>query len=206
MRPLSLAVVIALSGCATVTPPPAPPSLGVDLVSRSAWGALPPQGAMPAHTPSGLTIHHTATPQRHDADPRATMRSLQHFSVSSDTLDDGEPKLPWADVPYHFYIAPDGTTLEGRDPRVQGDSNTDYDLDGQIQIAVEGNFMEEVPTPAQMASLLALSQALARRYRIEPEAVGGHRDRATGQTTCPGDALAVELDAVRDAVRRGSGG
>lgn len=180
---------------------PAGDTLGVPLLTRAEWGAEPVALAMTPHTPDALTIHHTATPQRPDRTPAAKMKALQRFSLSSDTLGDGRPKKPWADVPYHFYIATDGTIVEGRDPAFEGDTNTNYDLQGQIQIVVEGNFMEEEPTDEQLASLIALAGALSAQYGIPPSRVGGHRDRATGQTACPGDALEIHFPAVLAAMQ-----
>ena len=181
---------------------PLPP--GVAVVSRAEWGGPPPVLAMIPQVPHALTIHHTATLQRPERDPAETLRALYDFSVSSDTLDDGRPKRPWADTPYHFYIVPDGTVLEARDVAYEGDTNTRYDLSGHVLIVVEGNFEEEEPTGAQMASLLTLSEAVAAQWGIGPEAVGGHGDRAAGQTACPGEALEARLGDVRAAVRRGA--
>ena len=176
---------------------------GIDLLTREAWGAHVPASPMRPHVPRALTIHHTATPQAPDRDPRQTLRALQRFSVSSDTLDNGHPKLPWPDVPYHYYIAPDGTVVEGRDVRYEGDTNTQYDLAGQIQVVVEGDFTQEEPTQAQVESLVRLAGALSDRYGIGPDQVGGHRDRAVGQTSCPGDALEAHFDEVKAAMGGG---
>lgn len=173
---------------------------GVDLLAREAWGAHVPVSPMRPHVPTALTIHHTATPQAPERDPRRTLRALQRFSVSSDTLDNGSPKRPWPDVPYHYYITPDGTIVEGRDVRYEGDTNTQYDLAGQIQVVVEGDFTQEEPTEAQIESLVRLAGALSARYGIGPESVGGHRDRAVGQTSCPGDALEAYFDEVKAAM------
>ena len=196
-RLLGLAVLslALLSGCTSSREPPLDLPPTVPFLSRADWGALPPAFAMRPQTPSRLTIHHTATLQKPDAPPAQTLRALQAFSQRADTLGNGAPKVAWADVPYHYYITPDGTVVEARDPAYEGDSNTDYDLAGHVQVVLEGNFMEEAPTAAQMRSLLALSAAIGRRYRIGPDAVGGHRDRTA--TLCPGDALEARLDEVR---------
>ncbi len=128
--------------------------------------------------PHQITIHHTAgrhAPERTAADK---LRALQKFSQERSTLADGRVKQPWADVPYHFYIAVDGSIAEGRSLRFVGDSNTRYDLRGQIQIVLEGNFEEEVPTDAQYASLWKLTYVLARRWHVAPEHIFGHKDHA----------------------------
>lgn len=200
---LGLLVMPGLSGCAT--PQPAAPGLealppDVPVLTRAQWGAADPVGPMRPHVPSGITVHHTGTPAQPDRPNVDKLRGLQAFSQREDTLADGSVKEAWADVPYHVYVAHDGTVLEGRDVRVQGDSNTDYDLDGQIQVVVEGNFEETAPTAAQLRSLEAVVVALAARWGLEADAVAGHGDRAPGQTVCPGAALRPVLPTLRAAV------
>ena len=202
---------LLVSGCGLVHgtashAQPTPPLAGVEIVSRAEWSAAAPTMSMAPQTPSALTIHHTAVVQRPDLAPEAKMRALQAFSVSSDTLGDGRAKAPWADVPYHFYVASDGTILEGRSVYAEGDTNTGYDLHGMVQIVLEGNFMEEAPGPAQVRSLLALARALAARYGMGPETVTGHRDHpGRVETLCPGDALEALLPDVRAAVASARG-
>ncbi len=196
-----LALLLALPAAAQDrTPLPA----GVEIVSRDGWGGPPPVAPMIPQRPHALTIHHSGTPQKPDAEPAATLRALYDFSISDDTLGDGRRKEPWPDVPYHFYIAPDGSTLEARDVAYEGDTNTRYDLSNQALVVVEGNFEIEEPTAAQMASLLALSEALARQWGFGPTSVAGHGDRAPGQTVCPGDALEARFPEIREAVARGA--
>lgn len=177
---------------------------GVEIVTRAAWGGGEPIAPMIPQTPQALTIHHSGTPMAPDRPPAETLRALYEFSINDDTLADGRPKKPWADVPYHFYISPDGTILEARDVAYEGDTNTRYDLSDQALVVVEGNFEIEEPTEAQMASLLALSEALARQWGFGPTSVAGHRDRAPSQTVCPGDALEARFPEIREAVSRGA--
>lgn len=195
-------VLLALSSCASSSQTALDLPASVPFLSRAEWNAQAPSFAMTPQTPSQLTIHHTATHQNPDADPGQTLRNLQAFSQRADTLGNGRPKVAWADVPYHFYIAPNGTVVEARDPAYEGDTNTNYDLSGHIHVVLEGNFMEETPTAAQMRSLLAVSSAIGERYGIGPDAVGGHGDRAVDQTLCPGDALEARLDKVRAVMPR----
>ncbi|MEM1117842.1 MAG: peptidoglycan recognition family protein [Bacteroidota bacterium] len=199
---LATASGLAASGLAAQESTPLPP--GVAVVSRAEWGGPPPALPMIPQVPHVLTVHHTATPQRPDRDPAETLQALYAFSVSDGPLGDGRPKRPWADVPYHFYIAPGGAILEARDVAFEGDTNTRYDLSGHVLIVLEGNFDVEQPTEAQLSSLFSLSEALAAQWGFGPEAVGGHADRAPGQTACPGDALEARLGDVRAAVRRGA--
>jgi len=195
-------VLLLLTSCSASNQTALELPTSVPYLSRADWNAKDPSFAMIPQTPSQLTIHHTATLQKPEADPRETLRNLQAFSQRADTLGNGRPKVAWADVPYHFYIAPNGTVVEARDPAYEGDTNTNYDLTGHVHVVLEGNFMEETPTAAQMRSLLAVSAAIGRTYDIGPEAVGGHGDRAVDQTLCPGDALEARLDEVRAVMRQ----
>lgn len=205
MRPLFLLALSALGLAAPLAAQertPLPP--GVEIVSRADWGGLPAVAETIPQRPRALTVHHSGTPQRPDVDPAQGLRNLYAFSTRQDTLGDGRVKAAWADVPYHFVIAPDGTILEARDVAFEGDTNTRYDLSGHALVVLQGNFDEEQPTTAQMTSLLALSEALARQWGFGPGAVAGHADRAPGQTVCPGDALEARLPAVRAAVAAGA--
>ncbi len=177
---------------------------GVEIVTRDAWGGTPPVGPMIPQTPEALTIHHSGTPMKPDVAPDETLRALLAFSTRRDTLGNGHVKEPWPDIPYHFYITPDGSILEARDVAYEGDTNTRYDLSDQVLVVVEGNFEIEEPTEAQMTSLLALSEALARQWGFGPTSVEGHRDRAPEQTVCPGDALEARFPEIRAAVARGA--
>lgn len=177
---------------------------GVPVVTRAAWGGGPPVAPMIPQTPSALTIHHSGTPMRPERAPAETLRALYSFSTRRDTLGDGTIKEPWPDIPYHFYVSPNGAILEARDVAFEGDTNTRYDLSDQVLVVVEGNFEVETPTDAQMESLLALSEALAHQWGFGAASVAGHRDHAPGQTVCPGDALEARFDDVRAAVERGA--
>lgn len=186
-------LLLILSGCTSGYAPG--PGAGVPVLTRAEWGAAAPVLPMERHVPRRITIHHTATPQAPGRTTVDKLRALQRFSQERSPLADGRIKEPWADVPYHFYIAADGTIAEARELRFVGDSNTEYDLAGHIQIVVEGNFEEEQPSAAQYRSVGELTHALARRWRIAPGHVYGHRDHA--QTACPGEALYNWLPELR---------
>jgi len=127
------------------------------------------------------------------------MRNLQHFSQTKQKLADGQAKPAWSDVPYHFYIAANGEIAEGRAITIVGESNTDYDASGYIQIVLEGNFELETPKPEQLSSLKALVKALRSKYSISQTDIRSHEDVAA--TACPGRNLArllPDLLGVRD--------
>src|SRR5690554_3695222 len=125
----------------------------LDILSREDWSAQPSKEGLIRHIPRYITIHHTGTQQQPQRSIQEKLQALQQFSFSSGALGDGTPKHPWPDVPYHFYIAVDGSVAVGRELQYQGDSNTDYDLSGHALIVVEGRFDSDQLTPAQQEPL-----------------------------------------------------
>lgn len=194
---------LVLGACHAARPEPLVPA-GAAYQSRAQWGALAPASALVEHTPDRITIHHTATPQAPDRPLADKMRALQRFSQGGGQLASGQPKVPWADVPYHFYIAVNGEIAEGRELRYVGDSNTPYDPTGHLLIVLEGNFEHEDPPAVQLAALRQLVQRAAERWHIAPERIGGHRDHAS--TRCPGERLYQEIPRLRTMVAPGSAG
>jgi N-acetylmuramoyl-L-alanine amidase-like protein len=191
-------VAVALvAGCRSRASEPLAPA-GVRFLPRAGWGARPPVLAMKTHTPERITIHHTATRQAPGRPLAEKMQALQRFSQREDTLADGRRKRQWADVPYHMYVAVDGEVAEGREWRYVGDSNTPYDPTGHFLIVLEGSFDSDTLTSAQRDALDALVVAAARRWRIPPERIAGHRDYA--QTRCPGRNVYLELPRLRSLV------
>jgi N-acetylmuramoyl-L-alanine amidase len=199
VRKLALAVLLAsISAChRNASAPVAPP--GVRFLSRAAWNANPPVLPMKSHRPNRITIHHTATRRSPSQPLGEKLHALQRFSQREDSLADGRRKRQWADIPYHLYVAVDGEVGEGRDWRYVGDSNTPYDPTGHFLIVLEGSFDTDTLTTSQRHALDALVVAAARRWRIPPERIGGHRDYA--QTRCPGRNVYAELPRLRELVR-----
>lgn len=159
----------------------------VEIISRKEWQAKMPIFDMKEHIPGFITIHHTATFQKPEIKIEDKMKALQKFSQSESKLADGTPKIAWADVPYHFYIADNGKIAEGRDINYAGDTNTSYDPEAHILIVLEGNFEKEEVTAQQKKSLWKLIKALQNKYSIPSEEIGGHKDYV--KTACPGTHL-----------------
>jgi hypothetical protein len=190
-----LPAVLFLAACAG---PAGPVPDGVRYLSRAEWGASPSVGEMKTHVPRRITIHHTATPQNLARTTADKLQALQRFSQSESTLGNGRPKRAWADIPYHLYVAADGTVAEGRPLRFVGDSNTPYDPTGHLLVVVEGNFENEELTPAQRQTLDRLLPSLARRYRVPADSIAAHRDFA--ETLCPGRSLYAEIPRFKQIV------
>jgi len=169
------------------------------MLARAKWGAKPPVTEMKQHTPTRITIHHTATPQKPERPLTDKMLALQKFSQNPGTLGNGKPKPAWPDVPYHYYIGANGEVAEGREVHFVGDTNTEYDPTGHALVVLEGNFESEQPTAAQLASLRKMISWLALRFRVPAEKIGGHKDFAS--TLCPGKNLQALLPELRQATR-----
>lgn len=191
---LPLTLVIALAACASRGAPAAAVP-DVAIVNRAEWGARDPVLPMREHRIERITIHHTATRQNVERSLADKLRGLQAFSQRDDSLGDGRKKPAWADIPYHYYIAVDGTVGEARSWRYVGDSNTPYDPTGHLLIVVEGNFEDEQLTEGQMRALESLVTTFARRFNVPGERLGAHKDYAS--TRCPGRNLYAELPRLR---------
>ena len=194
----ALAGFISCQKPATTSDTPLIPE-GITFLSRDAWGANDPVLPMRPHKLTRLTIHHTGVPQLFDRTLADKLRNLQKFSQGENPLADGRMKPAWADVPYHLYVDVHGAVGEARDLNYAGDSNTSYDPAGHLLVVVEGNFEKEAITAAQLKTLEILVPALAKRYGIPADSLGGHKDFA--QTTCPGKGLYEELPRYRQLIK-----
>jgi hypothetical protein len=148
------------------------------IVPRAEWNALEARPYR-AQTPKRFTIHHSAVSFDRDRDAAQHIANIQRWGM-------GEARN-WADIPYHFIIAPDGLIYEGRDPRIEGESNTSYDTSGHLQINLLGNFDEQDPTAEQIESLVQLIAWAHTEFDIPTDTIRAHRDFAA--TACPGEAL-----------------
>lgn len=196
---LPITLAIALAACASRGAPAAAVP-DVAIVNRAEWGARDPVLPMREHRIERITIHHTATRQNVERSLADKLRGLQAFSQRDDSLGDGRKKPAWADIPYHYYIAVDGTVGEARSWRYVGDSNTPYDPTGHLLIVVEGNFEDEQLTEGQMRALESLVTTFARRFNVPGERLGAHKDYAS--TRCPGRNLYAELPRLRELIDR----
>jgi hypothetical protein len=163
------------------------------ILSRKQWKAAKPSGQMQAQRPLGIVVHHTGTRQNRTKSLERKMRDLQSFSQSRERLDNGRWKPAWPDVPYHFYISTDGRIAEGRDIRFAGDTNTDYNTQNLIQVALEGNFEVTRVADHQKEALYSLLAWLMTEYRLSGDRLFSHSELA--QTACPGKNLQPLVEA-----------
>lgn len=133
----------------------------------------------PGQVITHITLHHMGETFAPGRDPLAYLRNLQSWSRTS---------KHWSDIPYHYIIDLDGHVYEGRDIRVAGDTNTEYDPRGHALIEVVGNFEEVEPNSAQLEAVVALTAQLADKYGVPAQNIASHRDFSK-QTVCPGKNL-----------------
>ena len=176
-----------------------PALAGPQVLSRAQWGAKPPSKPMTAQKPAYITIHHSAVTQR-KGDLARKMKNLQRFSQKRERLASGKMKVAWADVPYHFVINAAGQIAEGRNINFSGDTNTNYNPVHHIQVVLEGNFMKEQVTTAQLRKLEELLVSLARKWKIPASKIEGHKHYAS--TLCPGTNLFKEIPALRQRIAK----
>lgn len=150
------------------------------LLSRESWSARVAQKGMVGHQLERLTVHHTAMGA--NLDPVDALRRIQVYH---------QGERGWADIAYHVLIDAEGKAWAGRYFGFAGDSATDYDLTGHLEVALIGNFEDEPPPRDQLVRAGEWVHCLAEIYDLRT--IGAHCDYA--ETACPGQYL---IPAVRE--------
>lgn len=175
---------------------------GPSVEPRSNWraaGLLANHDAMTAiHR---VTVHHTGTSfttTDYGASAQA-IRAIQRYHQDS---------RGWADIAYHYLIDRSGRIWEGRDIAVQGAHAGNSTLNqGNVGIAVLGNFEEQQLNDGQRRALFTLLDHLRGRFGIRSDQVVTHgeilRDSHEGGTACPGGSLSHAVTDYRRDHRRG---
>lgn len=154
-------------------------------ITREQWNSQPQ--AMPAelrHTPRLVVLHHSGVLWKEGDDAFVKIRALQSW---------GQREKHWPDLPYHFLIDPQGRIFEGRQLEYRPESNTDYDLEGVINVELWGNFEEQPVTSEALDSTVGLLAWLGKQHGLREFST--HRDQAPGQTQCPGHNLLRYFDS-----------
>ncbi|MBP1761173.1 MAG: N-acetylmuramoyl-L-alanine amidase [Firmicutes bacterium] len=114
----------------------------------------------------------------------------------------------WSGIGYHFVIRKDGSIERGRPQEMIG-AHAGAGVNGHsIGICLCGNFMQQLPSGAQLVSLVELVVWLRRYYR----AAGGSEleiklHREVGATQCPGTKFpARQFDGLLQLAMAEEGG
>ncbi len=158
-----------LAGCARAQPSP--------FISREDWHSQPqPVPIELKHQPRVVVLHHSGVLWKEGDDPFKKIRALQSW---------GQREKHWPDLPYHFLIDPQGQIFEGRELQYRPESNTEYNLEGVINVELWGNFDEQKVTPEALQSTVNLLAWLRDQHGLSE--ISTHRAQAPGQTRCPGE-------------------
>ena len=176
-------------------------------ISRSEWGALPPnRPSAPRGTTTHVIVHHsatanpTSTPNPADIEEsKAQTRAIQldHLGRTF-SLADGTT-LPWADLAYNMLVGP-GCLLEGRGWDVRGGGTgigtkvphpTGSWDNVSVSICVLGNYQKELLDPATRASLIDAFREFRRRFHDGE--LNLLVDRDVNHTACCGDSLVAAI-------------
>lgn len=151
----------------------------ITIVPRSGWNAAEPR-PYKQHVPVRITIHHEGTKLEVKDDAAKKIMNIQRWGMG--------PDRNWADIPYHFLIAPDGTIYEGRNVFTVGETATEYDPTGHLLITCLGNLEQQEVTGEQLSSLIKTIAYSCKKYKLPLETLASHKDHST-QTSCPGKNL-----------------
>jgi hypothetical protein len=184
----ALASLLAASGCAA-------PGLNTSLPdgriqSVADWGGTPAALPLMAQRITRLTLHHQGEIWKAGADVPSYLRRLQDWSRKT---------RGWADIPYHYVVAPDGRVYAARPVQIAGDTNTEYDPRGHLLVMLLGNFEEQEPTASQWHSAVVLVAHLLKQHGLDASVLGAHR-HFSNQTVCPGSKLLKRFEELRVAV------
>ena len=177
-------VVGSISDQVDLPVPPAPRRQGAGRAVPADWT---PKGHRPWRY---IVIHHSASNRGNAA-----------------IFDKWHRGRGWDSLGYHFVITngtggADGNVEVGGRWRTQkwgahcgGTPGNEYNNHG-IGICLVGDFVERMPSEAQLASLRRLVLFLMRRYGIDPARIVAHCDAPKADTACPGKVFLRHLKAA----------
>ncbi len=159
-------------------------SLPREIASSDSAGGAAMRLRIP-HRLTRVTLHHTgdSRPLSTEDDPVTRLRGLQSW---------GARDRNWWDVPYHYLLDLNGRVFEGRDWHYMGETNTTYDPSGHFLISIIGNYEQQEPTAAQLASIADMMAWALQEFSLPLESIGGHYQYA--DSGCPGKFLRRYLE------------
>lgn len=184
-----LVLAVGLGGCTAVPDMPrSTPGVVVRpprIVAMEVWSGIPSASTGARQKISRITVHHQGETWKDGADVAKYLQRLQQWSRLTKR---------WADIPYHYVIAPDGQIYAARDIALSGDTNTEYDPAGHALVMLMGNFEDVQPSTAQLDATVNLVAWLAQHHQLDASSIASHRDFSS-QTVCPGKNLYTLLES-----------
>ncbi len=168
------------------------------IMSRLGWRAAARRGSNSPQSPYRVTVHHTQGPRpMNEAETAQAVRNIQHYHMVGRGQ---EGKDNFDDIGYHFLIAGDGRVVEGRRAEYLG-AHAGGANDGNIGIAMMGDFNKLKPNDAQIESLTRLVTFLSVKYKKDPAAKGFlEPHQHYSNTDCPGRNMMSILDSLRQKI------
>jgi len=142
----------------------------------------------------GVCVHHSVYKPAHNIEELKAQAKLfdgwhKSKSWANEIKTNGE--FGYQYIEYHYLMALDGSILQVQDEKYvlyhAGDNfrgDLSFNLHG-IAICLTGNYENDVPTEAQMKSLVLFIRDVEKRYGIDA-LVRGHKETSKDPTACPG--------------------
>lgn len=142
----------------------------------------------------GVCVHHSVYKPAHNIEELKAQAKLfdgwhKSKSWANEIKTNGE--FGYQHIEYHYLMALDGSILQVQDEKYvlyhAGDNfrgDLSFNLHG-IAICLTGNYENDVPTEAQMKSLVLFIRDVEKRYGIDA-LVRGHKETSKDPTACPG--------------------
>ena len=150
----------------------------------------------------GVAVHHSVY---------KPANNLAELKVQAGLFDSWHKSKSWAEdiktageygyqyIEYHYLMATDGTILQVQDEKYVlyhsgdvGSGNLSFNLHG-IAICLTGNYENDIPTQAQMKSLVLFIRSVQDRYKIDAM-VRGHKEVSQTATACPGKNIGTSKE------------
>ena len=168
----------------SVSPGRMPSAPVTGIMPRSRWtsSGVIASRANPMNGISRITVHHEGNVFSGSADVNSIARKLSNIRNGHINR---RPEA-FADIGYHYIVDPAGRVWEGRPLKFQG-AHVEKRNEHNLGIMVMGNFEEQKPTTAQLATLERFVIDQMRRYRVSAGNLFTHKE--LGGTLCPGKNL-----------------
>jgi len=176
-RPYLLFILFCVFSCSALE---TKTEVELKIIYPGEWGGRDSVYNYEAQRIEAITIHHSGVFFEDSKNVPNYLKNLQEWSRN---------EKKWVDIPYHYIIDHSGNIYQCRDPRIAGDTNTEYDPTGHLLISVLGNYQEQLPTTEMLASLKLLIQVKAVEYQIDRKKLFLHQDLA--DTECPGKNIVI---------------